>query len=115
MRLKLIPSASFDPHDDASAQRDNIAVKKSTTTNSQQIFQMQISKEALQNDDSNDEGLTEEDLKVSLHHLCVQGLKHTMDLFRRRDDESRDQTVLSNNIIYTIYHFDRFGSGYLRA
>ena len=51
---------------------------------------MQISKEALQNDDSNDEGLTEEDLKVSLHHLCVQGLKHTMDLFRRRDDESRD-------------------------
>ena len=73
MRMKLVPNQMFDPHDDASGQRDNVAsVKKTSTANNQQIFQMQISKEALTNDDSNEEGLTEEDLKVCWHcyELC---------------------------------------------
>jgi hypothetical protein len=67
MRMKLIPNPTFDPHDEASAQRDNINTKKSTTK--PQIFNMQISKEALQTDDANDEGLTEEDLKVGFKYF----------------------------------------------
>ena len=48
--MKLVPNQMFDPHDDASGQRDNVAsVKKTSTANNQQIFQMQISKEALTN------------------------------------------------------------------
>jgi hypothetical protein len=41
MRMKLTPNATFDPHDDASAQRDNVAVKKSSANN-QQIFQVSV-------------------------------------------------------------------------
>jgi hypothetical protein len=43
MRMKLTPNATFDPHDDASAQRDNVAVKKSSANN-QQIFQVSVLK-----------------------------------------------------------------------
>jgi hypothetical protein len=64
--MKLIPNPTFDPHDEASATRDNINLSggKKSNSNNQQIFAMQISKEALQDDDSPDDSLTEEDLKV---------------------------------------------------
>ena len=37
---------------------------KKSTSNQQQLFSMQISKEALQDNDTPDDSLTEEDLKV---------------------------------------------------
>jgi hypothetical protein len=71
--MKLIPNPTFDPHDEASATRDNINLSggKKSNSNNQQIFAMQISKEALQDDDSPDDSLTEEDLKVIIIFLIT--------------------------------------------
>jgi len=67
MRMKLIPNPTFQPHDEASAHRDNISVTaKKSNQQQQKLLTMQISKEALQDNDSPDDSLTEEDLKVSI-------------------------------------------------
>ena len=75
MRMKLIPNPTFQPHDEASAHRDNVSVTaKKSNQQQQKLLTMQISKEALQDNDSPDDSLTEEDLIVSMQnvfHYCT--------------------------------------------
>lgn len=58
MRMKLIVNATFDPHLEASAQRDNGKMN----TNQEGIFKLQLSKDAIISTAIED-SLTEEDLK----------------------------------------------------
>ena len=57
MRMKLIPNPTFDPHLEASAQRDNVKMDPKSDT----IFKLQLSKDAVQN--LAEDSLTEDDLK----------------------------------------------------
>ena len=58
MRMKLVVNASFDPHLEASAQRDNGKIN----SNHEGIFKLQLSKDAVIASGIED-SLTEEDLK----------------------------------------------------
>ena len=59
MRMKLIPNPNFDPHIEASAQRDNVQVKKDLVN---LLSRLQLSKDAVRTEHLED-SLTEEDLK----------------------------------------------------
>ena len=63
MRMKLIPNAAYDPHLEASAQRDNVKISaKNVVENS--LLKLNLSKEAVRNAEKMiEDSLTEEDLK----------------------------------------------------
>ena len=62
MRMKLIPNYNFDPHIEASAQRDNVQIEAKTAQSGQNLLNFQLSKDAVRSELIED-SLTEDDLK----------------------------------------------------
>ena len=69
MRMKLIPNASFDPHIEASAQRDNVTVNKKDVMNL--LNRLHLSRDAVRTEHLED-SLTEEGKKSAVCLLNVQ-------------------------------------------
>ena len=69
MRMKLIPNANFDPHIEASAQRDNVTVNKKDVMNL--LNRLHLSKDAVRTEHLED-SLTEEGKKSAVCLLNVQ-------------------------------------------
>eukprot|EP00095_Tigriopus_kingsejongensis_P009861 snap_masked-scaffold853_size88743-processed-gene-0.4 protein:Tk09861 transcript:snap_masked-scaffold853_size88743-processed-gene-0.4-mRNA-1 annotation:"neurobeachin-like protein 1 isoform x3" len=64
MRMKLIPNLRFDPHEEASAARDNVKLDETHRKPKNTAFEMNIAKEAVQSvDGAPEDSLTEEELK----------------------------------------------------
>ena len=69
MRMKLIPNASFDPHIEASAQRDNVTVNKKDVMNL--LNRLHLSRDAVRTEHLED-SLTEEGKNSAVCLLNVQ-------------------------------------------
>jgi hypothetical protein len=63
MRMKLIPNPAFDPHLEASAQRDNVKAP-TVICKSGNLMKLQLTKDALISPDLIEDSLTEDDLKI---------------------------------------------------
>ena len=56
MRMKLIPNSAFDPHLEASAQRDNVKIKNEQPFENQLLSKLNLSKDAVRNTEKLIEG-----------------------------------------------------------